>query len=141
MLKKLYVLALCHYKKLFLIPKQVESHGLRKDSVSFSDTSISEIINKYTREAGVRNLEREVTTVCRRVAKKIAVGNDKSEQYLLCIRYKSNEISINDDPQAKNDWAPLANQKAQALPGLFVLMLSGACRLSGNLSVIGFGRG
>ena len=65
----------------FLIPKQVESHGLRKDSVSFSDTSISEIINKYTREAGVRNLEREVTTVCRRVAKKIAVGNDKSEQF------------------------------------------------------------
>jgi ATP-dependent Lon protease len=65
----------------FLIPKQVESHGLKKDSVSFSDTSISEIINKYTREAGVRNLEREVTTVCRRVAKKIAVGNDKSEQF------------------------------------------------------------
>ena len=64
----------------FLIPKQVESHGLKQDSLSFSDTAISQIINKYTREAGVRNLEREVTAICRRVAKKIAVSDDESEQ-------------------------------------------------------------
>ena len=67
----------------FLIPKQIESHGLKQDSLSFSDTAISQIINKYTREAGVRNLEREVTTICRRVAKKIAVSNDEPEQFQI----------------------------------------------------------
>jgi ATP-dependent Lon protease len=54
----------------FLIPKQIESHGLKQNSFNLSDATISQIINKYTREAGVRNLEREVTTICRRVAKK-----------------------------------------------------------------------
>jgi len=66
-----------------LIPKQIESHGLKQDSLSFSDAAISQIINKYTREAGVRNLEREVTAICRRAAKKIAVDDDKSEQFQI----------------------------------------------------------
>ncbi|MBB16717.1 endopeptidase La [Candidatus Poribacteria bacterium] len=67
----------------FLIPKQIESHGLKQNSLSLSDETISQIINKYTREAGVRNLEREVTTICRRVAKKIAVGDNESEQFQI----------------------------------------------------------
>ena len=67
----------------FLIPKQIESHGLKQNSLSLSDATISQIINKYTREAGVRNLEREVTTICRRVAKKIAVDDNESEQFQI----------------------------------------------------------
>lgn len=54
-----------------LIPKQLERHGLSADNVAFTDEAIFEIIHKYTREAGVRNLERTITTVMRKVAREI----------------------------------------------------------------------
>ena len=54
-----------------LIPKQLERHGLSVDNVAFTDEAIFEIIHKYTREAGVRNLERTITTVMRKVAREI----------------------------------------------------------------------
>ena len=54
-----------------LIPKQLERHGLSADNVTFTDEAIFEMIHKYTREAGVRNLERTITTVMRKVAREI----------------------------------------------------------------------
>ena len=54
-----------------LIPKQLERHGLSDDNITFTDEAIYEIIHKYTREAGVRNLERTLTTVMRKVAREI----------------------------------------------------------------------
>ena len=54
-----------------LIPKQLERHGLSTDNVAFTDEAIFEMIHKYTREAGVRNLERTITTVMRKVAREI----------------------------------------------------------------------
>ncbi|WP_045212955.1 endopeptidase La [Desulfonatronovibrio magnus] len=57
--------------KNYLCPKQLEFHGLKSENVSFSEGSISEIIRQYTREAGVRNLEREIASICRKVAKKL----------------------------------------------------------------------
>ncbi len=56
---------------LFLISKQLKEHGLGDKSIEISDDAISEIIQRYTREAGVRNLEREITSICRKVAKQI----------------------------------------------------------------------
>ena len=56
---------------LFLISKQLKEHGLADRSIEVSDEAISEIIQRYTREAGVRNLEREITSICRKVAKQI----------------------------------------------------------------------
>ena len=56
---------------LFLISKQLKEHGLSDRSIKVSDEAISEIIQRYTREAGVRNLEREITSICRKVAKQI----------------------------------------------------------------------
>ena len=56
---------------LFLISKQFKEHGLADKSIDISDDAISEIIQRYTREAGVRNLEREITSICRKVAKQI----------------------------------------------------------------------
>ena len=56
---------------LFLISKQLKEHGLADRSIDISDEAISEIIQRYTREAGVRNLEREITSICRKVAKQI----------------------------------------------------------------------
>ncbi len=58
--------------KRYLVPKQKKANGLKESQVKISDTAIRTIINDYTREAGVRNLEREVGTVFRKVARKIA---------------------------------------------------------------------
>ncbi|OGD97119.1 endopeptidase La [Candidatus Curtissbacteria bacterium RIFCSPHIGHO2_12_FULL_38_9b] len=61
-----------HIAKRFLFPKQLEAHGLSKDKIDLTDGTIKEIIAKYTREAGVRELEREIASILRKVAKKIA---------------------------------------------------------------------
>ncbi|MFP4168182.1 MAG: endopeptidase La [Desulfonatronovibrionaceae bacterium] len=57
--------------KHFLLPKQLETHGLGKDQIRFSEGAFLEIIRRYTREAGVRNLEREVASICRKAAKSL----------------------------------------------------------------------
>jgi len=58
--------------KRYLLPKQLEGHGITKKQLTISDGAIQNIIRNYTREAGVRNLEREIGTVCRKAAKGIA---------------------------------------------------------------------
>ena len=60
--------------KRHLIPKQVEENGLSEAQVSFPDKAILTIISKYTREAGLRNLEREIAKVCRKLARRVAEG-------------------------------------------------------------------
>tara|TARA_B100000131_G_scaffold285198_1_gene294313 strand:- start:899 stop:3250 length:2352 start_codon:yes stop_codon:yes gene_type:complete len=64
--------------KKHLIPKQIKEHGLRKKEVSFSLEAIQLIIESYTRESGVRNLERQIANVCRKVARDILVKKFKS---------------------------------------------------------------
>ncbi|WP_435017095.1 endopeptidase La [Tundrisphaera sp. TA3] len=61
--------------KKYIVPKQLEAHGLTPKLVEFDDEAIRRIIADYTREAGLRNLEREVATVCRKIARKHAEGN------------------------------------------------------------------
>ena len=68
-----------HIAKDFLIPKQKEAHGIRNGQVELTDASIHEVINRYTREAGVRDLEREAAAVFRKSAKKIAEGKMKKK--------------------------------------------------------------
>jgi ATP-dependent Lon protease len=63
--------------KRHLIPKQIEEHGLKKNQIQFTDEGIRAIINQYTQEAGLRNLEREIAAVCRKVAKQVATGEKK----------------------------------------------------------------
>jgi ATP-dependent Lon protease len=60
--------------KNFLIPKQLKEHGLKDEYIEFKDDALTTIITSYTREAGVRNLEREIAAVCRGVAKEVAEG-------------------------------------------------------------------
>jgi ATP-dependent Lon protease len=60
--------------KQHLIPKQLNEHGLSAELLEFKDEPLLAIINSYTREAGVRNLEREIAAVCRAVAKEVAEG-------------------------------------------------------------------
>ena len=65
---------------LFLIPKQTKAHGLKEEGLQFSGDAIFEIIQRYTREAGVRNLEREITGICRKVAKEIVKSGEADKE-------------------------------------------------------------
>ncbi len=60
--------------KKYLIPKQMDEHGITNDHIEFTDEGVTTVISGYTREAGLRNLERQVGALCRKVAKKIASG-------------------------------------------------------------------
>ncbi|MAZ60568.1 MAG: endopeptidase La [Candidatus Marinimicrobia bacterium] len=64
--------------KKHLLPKMIKEHGLKKKEISFNQEALSVLIESYTREAGVRNLERQIANVCRKVAKNISIGTFKS---------------------------------------------------------------
>jgi len=89
--------------KRHILPKQLEAHGLTNKNVKITDSAIHKIITDYTREAGVRNLERELASVCRKLARdivvkessngkknlsKVEVDEDKIEEYLKVPRYR-----------------------------------------------------
>jgi ATP-dependent Lon protease len=63
--------------KNYLIPKQLDAHGITKKLLQLTDATVLLVISQYTREAGVRNLEREIANLCRKVAKRIAEGGPK----------------------------------------------------------------
>ncbi len=63
--------------KNYLVPKQLDEHGITKKILEMTDAALLQIISQYTREAGVRNLEREIAHLCRKVAKRIAEGEQK----------------------------------------------------------------
>jgi ATP-dependent Lon protease len=81
--------------KNHLVPRQKEDHGLTDDRIEFADEGIRKIINEYTRESGVRNLDRETANVCRKVARKVVEGEkdkvtvdgDKVTELLGPIRF------------------------------------------------------
>jgi ATP-dependent Lon protease len=64
--------------KRYLVPRQVKENGISEQILTFSDEAIKAIISRYTREAGLRNLEREIGSVCRKVARKVAEGAQRS---------------------------------------------------------------
>ncbi|MCP4747543.1 MAG: endopeptidase La [Desulfobacteraceae bacterium] len=89
----------------FLIPKQIKSNGLTQDQINLSQNAVYTIINRYTRESGVRNLEREIAGVCRKVARQIVKEDPKKiirvsestvEKYLGPPKFKKNEIEEKD---------------------------------------------
>ncbi len=70
-----------HIARQFLMPKQVEEHGLEADNISLRDDAIIQIIRNYTREAGVRNLERELAALCRKTAIRLVESDDMN----MCV--------------------------------------------------------
>jgi ATP-dependent Lon protease len=83
--------------KRFLVRKQLEAAGLAKENLTFTDEGLATVIRGYTREAGVRNLEREIANICRKVARKVvkdgrtlqvAVGPDDVQEYLGVIKFR-----------------------------------------------------
>ena len=95
--------------KRHILPKQLVAHGIENKNVTFSDEAIKKIISEYTRESGVRNLERELATVCRKVARDIVVkesangkvknphkqiiDENRIEEYLKTPRFRSHRHS------------------------------------------------
>ncbi len=125
--------------KRFLVPKQIKEHGLTKDILTFSDTALHTIIRSYTREAGVRNLERQIATICRGVAEKVASGNtsqfhieaDDVSEYLGPIKYYSEVAERIDEPGIATglSWTPMGGDilfiEANKMPGSGKLVLTG----------------
>ena len=70
--------------KKYLVPKQLDEHGITTKILQISDSAVQQIISHYTREAGVRNLEREIANLCRKVAKRVAEG--KAESFALVAK-------------------------------------------------------
>ena len=69
--------------KKYLVPKCRENNGLNEDNIEFSDNAILGLVRHYTKEAGVRSLEREVSSVCRKVAVEIIKGGDKEAHIVV----------------------------------------------------------
>ena len=66
--------------KRYLVPRQMERNGVGRSKIEFTDEAIDAIIEGYTREAGVRGLEREIGSVCRKVAREFAEGKRRSKR-------------------------------------------------------------
>ena len=66
-----------HIARRYLVPRQIKANGLKTSQIEFKDAALTAIIEEYTREAGVRNLERQVGTICRKVARDVAEGKAK----------------------------------------------------------------
>lgn len=90
--------------KNYLLPKQIKQNGLRENFLKMDDETIREVINSYTRESGVRNLERTLGTICRKVAKKyvdnlelkeVVVSKDDLNEYLGKVKYRHEVAGLN----------------------------------------------
>ena len=89
----------------YLLKKQLRAHGLRKRNLRIGEDTIRSIINYYTREAGVRNLEREIANLCRKAARALVSGNKKSvtitpsniEKYLGARRFRYDKANEKDE--------------------------------------------
>jgi len=93
--------------KSFLVPKQLEAHGLDEKVTVFEEQGVQALIESYTREAGVRNLEREIAKVCRKVARKI-VQEGKKKKEREALRLTPDTVSdylgkIKFHPRRKNE--------------------------------------
>ncbi len=92
----------------YLLPKQIETNGLEMSEISISDAAVRDVIKYYTREAGVRSLEREISKICRKVVKevllkhagkskkKVLVAPRNLEKYLGVKRFRFGEAELND---------------------------------------------
>ena len=68
-----------HISRNYLLPKQLEAHGLDEKEIQISDQVLVDIVRYYTRESGVRNMEREIAKICRKAVKKLALGSKLSK--------------------------------------------------------------
>ncbi|MGD8985766.1 MAG: endopeptidase La [Desulfobacteraceae bacterium] len=126
--------------KQFLVKKQIQENGLNAENVYFSDKAILTIIRNYTREAGVRNLEREISSICRKMAKevvkrgkdtKIQIGATSIHKYLGVQKFRFGRTEEKDDIGLTTGLAwtdvggELLQTEAAIMPGKGNLVLTG----------------
>ena len=129
-----------HIARRYLVPRQLKANGLKTSQIEFADPALKAIIEEYTREAGVRNLEREIGTVCRKVARDVAEGKAKGKMRISAKRARellgrrrffSETRRRTKDPGVATGlaWTPVGGEvlfvEATAVPG------------SGNLTITG----
>ena len=129
-----------HIAKRYLVPRQLSANGLRASQIEFAEPGLRAIIEEYTREAGVRNLEREIGTVCRKVARDVAEGKargkvrvsaKRARELLGKRRFFSEMRRRTKDPGVATGlaWTPVGGEvlfvETNAVPG------------SGNLTITG----
>jgi len=79
--------------KGFLLPKQLEAHGLSPENITFTDQALMNVVRRYTKEAGVRNLERELATICRKVAREV-VKKGKDSQIKITVNMLEKYLGV-----------------------------------------------
>jgi ATP-dependent Lon protease len=129
-----------HIAKRYLVPRQLRANGLRASQIEFADPALMAIIDEYTREAGVRNLERQIGTVCRKVARQVAEGKSKgririsakrARELLGKRRFFSETRRRTKDPGVATGlaWTPVGGVvlfvEATAVPGSGKLTITG----------------
>jgi ATP-dependent Lon protease len=129
-----------HIARRFLLGTQVDAHGLTDQQVLFSDRAIYEIIRRYTRESGVRSLDRNIAAVMRKLARKVlAEGKDKNfkvgekqiqkflgvQQYQYGVREEKDQIGIATGLAWTETGGELLTIEATKLPGQGKLMITG----------------
>ncbi|HEX2129568.1 MAG TPA: endopeptidase La [Solirubrobacterales bacterium] len=129
-----------HIAKRYLVPRQLAENGLRPGQAKFADTALKAIAEEYTREAGVRNLEREIGAVCRKLAREIAEGRTNGRQTVSAKRARellgrrrffSETRRRTKDPGVATGlaWTPVGGDvlfiEATAMPGSGKLTITG----------------
>jgi ATP-dependent Lon protease len=129
-----------HIAKRYLVPRQIEENGLKRGQISFTDAALKAIADEYTREAGVRNLEREIGSVCRKIAREVAEGNAKGKvtvsakrarELLGKRRYFAESKRRTEDPGVATGlaWTPVGGDvlfiEATTMPGSGKLTITG----------------
>jgi ATP-dependent Lon protease len=124
----------------YLVPRQIERAGLKRSQIAFSDSGLKAIIADYTREAGVRNLEREIGSACRKVARQVAEGTLKKKvsvtaprvrELLGRERFQSDRKRRTSEPGVATGlaWTPVGGDvlfvEATAMPGSGKLTITG----------------
>jgi ATP-dependent Lon protease len=126
--------------KRYLVPRQIDRSGLKRSQVSFTDAGLKTIIAEYTREAGVRSLEREIASACRKVAlsvaegthtKKVSVTAPKARELLGRVRFQPDTKRRTAEPGVATGlaWTPVGGDvlfvEATAMPGKGKLTITG----------------
>ncbi len=129
-----------HIAKRYLVPRQIEQNGLGRGQISFTDAGLRAIIEEYTREAGVRNLEREIGSVCRKIAREVAerklkgktaISAKRARELLGRRRYFAEQRRRTKDPGVATGlaWTPVGGEvlfvEATAMPGDGKLTITG----------------